>query len=144
MIAPPGNSVGAHLRVDGYCAALGGTVDESLIVRGVYSRDSGAAAMRALIAAHPDLDAVFAGNDLMAAGAIDVLQSLGKVVPDDIAVGGFDDNSAALSTTPAITTMRKPFTRLAREMTRLLMEQIDGEPPATVTLRTELVVRESA
>ncbi|GAB2845715.1 LacI family DNA-binding transcriptional regulator [Microbacterium insulae] len=143
MIAPPKDAVGGSLRVEGYLRALGDLADESLIVYGDYTREGGRAGMLKLLAQHPDIDAVFAANDLTAAGAIEAAQAEGKVVPDDISIGGFDDNSAATSTVPAITTMRQPFIRLAKEMTRLLIDQINGEPPAQLTLRTELVVRDS-
>lgn len=143
MIAPPRDAVGGNLRLQGYLQALGEGADESLVVHGDYSRESGRVAMLELLAAHPEIDGVFAANDLMAAGAIEAAHSLGRVVPDDISIGGFDDSAAALSVEPAVTTMRQPFARITNEMTRLLLQQINGEPPAHMTLRTELVVRGS-
>lgn len=82
--------------------------------------------MTELIEARPDLDAVFAANDRMAAGAIDALQRAGRRVPEDVSVGGFDDSSVALSTEPALTTMRQPFGRISSEMVRLLLQSIAG------------------
>jgi DNA-binding LacI/PurR family transcriptional regulator len=79
----------------------------------------------------------------MAAGALNVLHDSGRRVPEDVAVGGFDDSSIATSTRPALTTVRQPFQRITREMVRLLLEQIQGEPPAASILPTELVVRAS-
>lgn len=49
----------------------------------------------------------------------------------------------ATQTDPPLTTMRQPFQRISREMVRLLLAQIDGEPAGTVILPTELVVRQS-
>ena len=72
------------------------------------------------------------------------LHAAGKRVPEDVAVGGFDDSSIALGTEPALTTMRQPFERISAEMVRLLLQVIEGERPAAITLPTELVVRDSA
>ena len=100
--------------------------------------------MTALLAREPGLDAVFAANDRMAAGAIEVLKASGRSIPGDVAVIGFDDSPTASRTSPTITTMHQPFERISAEMVRLLLQVIDGEPPAAMTLPTQLVRRESA
>ncbi|WPO86923.1 LacI family DNA-binding transcriptional regulator [Herbiconiux sp. KACC 21604] len=143
MIAGPRHGVTGSLRVDGFRAVLGDRADPNLIVHGDYSRESGAEAMRELLARDPHIDGVFAANDLMAAGAIAAAQRVGRRVPLDISIGGFDDSSAAVASDPQITTMRQPFQRISNEMTRLLMESIAGAPAAHLSLRTELVVRDS-
>jgi len=140
-IAGPLDTPGGITRLDGYRTELGDDLDESLIRHGDYSRASGEAAMTDLLAASPDVDAVFAANDRMAAGALDALAAAGRRVPDDVAVGGFDDSSIAASTEPALTTMRQPFDRISSEMVRLLLQLIDGQKPAAMTLPTELVRR---
>jgi len=143
-ITGPLDTSGGTGRLEGYRQELGDALDESLIETGDYSRASGERAMRALLERAPDLDAVFAANDLMAAGALDVLAAAGRRVPDDVAVGGFDDSPVATRTNPQLTTMRQPFDRIAKEMVRMLLEVIDGNPAARVTMPTELVRRESA
>lgn len=130
-------------RVDGYLHALGDLADPSLIEHGDYSRQSGYDAMTRLLAADPSIDAVFAGNDLMAAGAIDALHDAGLRVPQDVAVGGFDDSAIAQQTEPSLTTVRQPFDRISAELTRLLLDQIDGLPGAQIRVGSELVVRDS-
>lgn len=80
----------------------------------------------------------------MAAGALQVLAEQGRSVPGDVAVVGFDDSSVAMTTTPKLTTMRQPFDRVSREVVRLLLEVIDGQAPASMSLPLELVIRESA
>jgi len=142
-IAGPPDSPGGIARLDGYRRALGDAFDERLVAAGDYTRASGSRAMRELLARAPELDAVFAANDAMAAGAIDALQAAGRRVPDDVAVAGFDDNAFATAVEPSLTTMRQPFDRISTEMVRVLMDIIDGQAPATVTLPTTLVVRES-
>lgn len=140
-IAGPLDTPGGVTRLEGYRAELGEDLDEALVRHGDYGRASGEAAMRDLLAAEPDVDAVFAANDRMAAGALDALADAGRRVPEDVAVGGFDDSSIAESTSPALTTMRQPFDRISAEMVRLLLQLIDGQKPAAITLPTELVRR---
>ena len=143
-ITGPLDTSGGTGRLAGYREQLAGDVDERLIEVGDYSRASGAAAMRAILERAPDIDAVFVGNDLMAVGALDVLKASGRSVPSDVALVGFDDSPVALSTNPTLTTMRQPFERISHEMVRLLLQVIDGQPAAAMTLPTELVKRESA
>jgi DNA-binding LacI/PurR family transcriptional regulator len=143
-VAGPADTPGGVTRLEGYRLELGEAFDDRLVRHGDYGRASGEAAMRELIEADPTIDAVFVANDRMAAGAIDALRAAGRRVPEDVAVGGFDDSSIALGTDPALTTMRQPFERISAEMVRLLLQVIEGERPAAITLPTELVVRESA
>lgn len=143
-ISGPQDTSGGQQRLAGFRIALGHDFDPSLVETGDYGNASGEVAMTALLARHPDIDAVFAANDRMAVGAIAVLQQHGRRVPGDVAVAGFDDSPAAVQVTPQLTTMRQPFERISREMVRLLIEEIEGGGFASVVLPTELVVRESA
>ncbi len=143
-ITGPLDTPGGSLRLQGYRDALGDAFDESLVVHGDYRVPSGRAGMTELLDRDLGVDAVFAHNDLMAIGAIDTARERGLRVPDDVAVIGFDDSGLAEQFDPPITTMRQPFDRLSAEMVRLLMEAIDGEPPATVMLPATLIERASA
>lgn len=143
-ISGPDGTPGGVARLAGYRAAVGDAFDERLVVCGDYGWASGERAMRELLERSPDIDAVFAANDAMAAGAISVLQAAGKRVPEDVAIGGFDDSPVALTTRPTLTTMRQPFERISAEMVRMLIEMIAGEQAATITLPTKLIERESA
>ncbi|WP_229069982.1 LacI family DNA-binding transcriptional regulator [Actinoplanes sp. DH11] len=113
---------------------------------GNFTRESGATAMRELLTAHPGLDGVFVANDLMALGALAVLRESGRAVPDDVAVIGFDDSSAALAAAPALTTVRHPLEDMSAEAARLLLTQV--ETPAgrvrSVIYEPKLVERQSA
>ncbi|MER5795616.1 LacI family DNA-binding transcriptional regulator [Streptomyces sp. NPDC001980] len=146
MITGPLDTPGGVERLAGYKEVLteaGIAVDEALVVPGDYSKASGEAGAERLLAQAPDLDAVFVASDLMAQGVLAVLQRAGRRVPDDIAVGGFDDSPAATAVTPQLTTIRQPWDRISTEMVRVLLAQIGGEDPAAVILPTELVRRES-
>ena len=99
--------------------------------------------MRELLDRHPDLDAVFVASDLMAAAALAALRGAGRTVPGDVAVGGFDDSGLAATLDPPLTSIHQPCERISAEMVRLMMEVIDGQESAAVTLPAALVVRES-
>ncbi|MEO3808991.1 LacI family DNA-binding transcriptional regulator [Sphaerisporangium sp. B11E5] len=113
---------------------------------GDFTQDSGEHAMERLLAEHPDLDGVFAANDLMAKGALLTLRHHGRRVPEDVAVVGFDDSSAATASRPPLTTVRHPVEDMAAEMTRLLLEHVEDphRPVTSVIFEASLVVRESA
>jgi DNA-binding LacI/PurR family transcriptional regulator len=112
---------------------------------GHFTRESGEQAMRRLLAAYPDIDGVFVANDLMAQGALDVLRDHGRRVPEDVAVIGFDDSSAATASRPRLTTIRQPVEDMAAGMGRLLLDQIEqpDHEPTSVIFQPRLVERES-
>jgi DNA-binding LacI/PurR family transcriptional regulator len=143
-VTGPLDTPGGTMRLAGYKEALGESFDESLVRHGDYSREGGRAAMAELLEARPDLDAVFVASDLMAAGAMTAIKDSGRSIPGDVAVGGFDDSGLAATLDPPLTTMRQPFERISSEMVRLLLEVVDGQEPAAVTLPATLVRRESA
>ncbi|WP_053847304.1 LacI family DNA-binding transcriptional regulator [Streptomyces sp. NRRL B-24085] len=146
IVTGPPDSPGGVDRLAGYKEVLtesGIEIDERLVVSGDYSRAAGEAGTERLLAQAPDLDAVFVASDLMALGALTALRRAGRRIPEDVAVGGFDDSIAATEATPPLTTIRQPYDRISAEMVRLLLAQLGGEDPAAVILPTELVRRES-
>jgi DNA-binding LacI/PurR family transcriptional regulator len=137
--------VGGQERLQGYRDVLGRKAFRRLVVDAPdYSYAAGAAAMRELLAASPDMDAVFAASDLLAAGALAELRRAGRRVPDDVAVGGFDDSRIARETDPPLTTIRQPLERVSRDMVDVLLRLIRREPVSSRVLPTELVIRGSA
>jgi DNA-binding LacI/PurR family transcriptional regulator len=139
----------ARDRVDGYRAALreaGLPVEAALEADGHFTSSGAAGAMRTLLTRRPGLDAVFAASDSMAAAAVGVLQDAGRRIPEDVAVVGFDDTSAALATRPQLTTVRQPIEAMGQEMARLLLRRIADpeDAPSHVVFATELVVRGSS
>ena len=101
---------------------------------GNFTQLSGEQAMRGLLAEHPETDGVFAANDLMALGALLVLRDTGRRVPEDVAVVGFDDSSAAVASRPALTTIRHPLEDMAAEAARMVLAGID-DPQLRVSSR---------
>ncbi|KUN88868.1 LacI family transcriptional regulator [Streptomyces bungoensis] len=146
VVTGPLDTPGGVERLAGYrevLAEAGIAVDDRLVVSGDYSRASGEAGAERLLAQAPDMDAVFVASDLMAQGVLAALHRAGRRVPEDIAVGGFDDSPAATAATPALTTIRQPWDRISNEMVRVLLAEIGGEDPSAVILPTELVRRDS-
>jgi DNA-binding LacI/PurR family transcriptional regulator len=132
-------------RVDGFLAGAREHGVDGLPVRdGGFTSRGGEQAARELLAHDPGLDAIFAANDLMAAGALRVLRALGRRVGEDVDVVGFDDVSLAAETDPPLTTVRQPVARAAAAMVDGVLAQLDGRGlPDPVVLPTELVVRAS-
>ncbi len=135
-------------RLTGYREALataGIEVVDDLIGYGDFSEASGMVAMRTLLAAHPDIDAVFAASDPMALGVLRVLREAGRRVPEDVAVVGFDDSVLASQTLPTLTSVHQPVEEMGRTMARLLYDKISGIELAQpyVILGTHLVERDS-
>ncbi|WP_405884883.1 LacI family transcriptional regulator [Streptomyces sp. NBC_01136] len=146
MVTGPLDTPGGVERLAGYrevLAEAGIETDDRLVASGDYSRASGEAGAEQLLTRAPDVDAVFVASDLMAQGVLAALHKAGRRVPEDVAVGGFDDSPAATAVTPALTTIRQPWDRISTEMVRVLLAQIGGEDPAAVILPTELVRRDS-
>ncbi|MHB1737886.1 MAG: LacI family DNA-binding transcriptional regulator [Actinomycetes bacterium] len=114
------------------------------VVAGDFTLEGGAAAAKKLMARCPQTDGLFVANDLMAVGAIQTLKSLGRKVPDDVAVVGFDDVPVALVAQPALTTIRQPIEEMGQEMAKVLLDRIAGRPTERITvLPTSVVHRQS-
>src|SRR5690606_596092 len=94
-IAGPQDTSGGTGRLAGYREEMGSAYEEELVAIGDYSTASGESAMRELLSRDVEFDAVFAANDLMAAGALAVIKEAGLTVPGDIALAGFDDSPVA-------------------------------------------------
>ena len=116
-----------------------------LVAHGEMDRDSGEVAMSRLLAESHDIDAVFAASDAMAAGAMWAMQVLGRRVPDDVAIIGFDDSPLAAATQPPLSSVRQPIEDMGREMTRLVvsMSGTRMQTPQQMILGSELQVRQS-
>jgi DNA-binding LacI/PurR family transcriptional regulator len=97
-----------------------------------------------LLEQFPDLDAVFVNSDLMAIGAISVIQNSGKRVPDDIAVVGYDDLSIANYNNLPLTTVRQNIPLAGKLLAQNLVQYIQTGVVTNVTVPVELVIRKSA
>lgn len=148
MLAGPRALVGSILRIEAFretMAARGLPAGDDWIVSESTTVAGGYQATRRLLGRCPELTALFAHNDLMAVGAIHACKELGRRLPDECAIVGFDDLPLAAMVNPAVTSVRVDKYGLGQfAMDRLLAmfeEPETSYPP--IYLDVELVVRDS-
>ena len=103
--------------------------------------------MKELLRVSPRVTAVFAANDQMAIGAMIAIREAGLSIPEDIAIVGIDDISAAALISPPLTTVNQFKQNLGRRAAEMLFERLDGSVTGngrSVEMPFELVIRESA
>lgn len=122
---------------------LGAPLGDEMVVRGLYSLESGQAGAARLIAG--GATAVVCASDPIALGAIRAARRAGLRVPEDISVVGFDDSALMSCTEPPLTTVRQPIESMGRTVIELLLSQIAGtsEAPDELLFEPELVLRSS-
>lgn len=107
-----------------------------------YSFEGGREGVRRLIERHPDVDALFACTDNQAIGAIFEAIDLGRAIPDDLLVCGFDDISWSSRVSPSLTTVRQDAEGMATYAVTMLLEMIvDGAAPEVRVFPVELIER---
>ena len=129
----------------------GRPADDGLCYEGDWVAGSGEKGFDQLIRSRPEMDAVFAANDHMALGVLRAAHRLGKRVPEDLAVVGYDNMPEAAYFWPALTTVRQRLVEVGRLAIRALHDMVEAKreghpmPGAGVqTLSPELIVRESS
>lgn len=138
------NNRSAVDRQSGYINALrdrGLAVDPALIEEGDFSESSAYYAMQRLLA--KNVDAVFAGSDSMALGALRALRDANVRVPQEVAIIGFDDLPPASLSIPPLSTIRQPIRRVGHLAVETLLDILDNGlvPARRVILPTELIIR---
>lgn len=141
-VGGPKGNIDAEQRAAAFLAALEACPQvEVTTVAGDFTQESGEAATEAMLASGHRFDALFAANDDMAIGAMQVLRRSGLRVPEDVAVAGFDD--IPLARHVGLTTVRVRIAELgAKALATLfaMLEQV-GEVPTDELHSPELVVR---
>ncbi|GAB6152788.1 ribose operon transcriptional repressor RbsR [Desulfosporosinus burensis] len=124
----PQEFITARERMLGYEEVAGrlNGYSPSLMVSGNFDIDSGRKAVEQLLARHPDLDGIFAGNDLMAVGALKALHERGIQVPEQVKVCGFDGIGLTEITEPELTTVAQPVYEMGRLAARILLDEIES------------------
>jgi LacI family transcriptional regulator len=133
-------------------AAAGHPLTADRIVTGDFTLGCGRDAVAAAVAAGVGFDAVFAHNDLSAAGAMQAALDAGRRVPQDVAVVGFDDIPLAAHTQPPLTTVHQPLREMGAAAARTLLAHFEGAPlpdrptviPTTLTVRGSTVPADPA
>ena len=141
----PGNTA-LDARVAGYRAALAEhrlPPQAAHVVDCGLGRANGQRAMAELLKGGPEFTAVFAGDDMVAAGALRAIADAGLRVPDDISVVGYNDIPLAADFHPPLTTVRTPAEELGREAVRIALRSAEDSLSTRHVLGTHIVVRES-
>ncbi|WP_407313328.1 LacI family DNA-binding transcriptional regulator [Desulfosporosinus sp. SB140] len=124
----PQEFITARERLLGYEDIIGESqgFSPSLMVPGHFDIESGRKGVAQLLARHPDIDGIFAGNDLMAVGALKALHERGIRVPEQVKVCGFDGIGLTEITEPELTTVAQPIYEMGGLATRILLDEIES------------------
>jgi LacI family transcriptional regulator len=144
----------ARERYAGWKSALdkaGLPTPEACVVESYWSAAGGERAMQQLLKQAPEIDAVFAGSDQIALGALGAIHSTGRRVPDDIAIVGFDNMPESAYFWPPLTTVYQKLAHVGRIAVQQLHHMIEDrreragpEEAVVTTVEPELIVRASS
>lgn len=147
FLSGPAEHEDSYWREQGYRQALddhGIPFDPALVVPGGFDDGEAKITVWKWLADGIEIDAIFAGDDTAAFGAISALSEAGKKVPEDVAVVGFDDLPLSQYVSPALTTVSVPIATVGQLAVEKLLGLIRSEPVELATLLpTELVIRHS-
>jgi LacI family transcriptional regulator len=148
MITGPMYLVNAQERRRGFERAVDDAsckVGSEYIQEATYDRQGGYVKMQLLLRLIPRPTAVFAGNDLIAFGALQAIREAGLRCPADISIIGFDNLDLAEMTNPALSSVSQSGYQLGSVAGRMLIDRCDGDcgPPKKVVLETALQIRDS-
>jgi DNA-binding LacI/PurR family transcriptional regulator len=121
-----------------------------LIVEGDWSAASGYFGLSQLVEINPNIDAVFVFNDQMALGVLRAATTVGKRVPEDLALVGYDSIPESEYFSSSLTTVRQNFSEQGRimveEIERRIRRRQNGEAdnPKTEFMKPELIIRDSS
>ena len=135
------------MRFLGFCDAFtscGLSFDRSDYRECRFSAESGYVTAMDYFSGHPDTTALFAMSDTVAVGALRALRDLGKNIPEDISVIGFDGIDLSRYTVPRLTTVEQPVDEIARCSVSLLQDMLEkGAGPRHLTVPAVYRARES-
>lgn len=134
-----------EIRRETFERCVGSSIGGPVVAESEITMEGGRRTMIELLRRRPEIDGVFAFNDVMAIGALQAASELGRRVPDDIAVVGFDDVQMGAVVSPALTTVRIDRERVGREAVQQVIALSEGHVSSrSILLPVDLVVRESA
>ncbi len=135
-------------RLDGYKEGLEKyslPFREEYVMVGDFTEASGYKGAQELMELPEPPTAIFCSNDDMAIGAMQALEEMGKRIPEDISIVGFDDSPRAVLASPRLTTIRQPLYQMGESAANMVVDLINGRniKEACEVLKTELIVRDS-
>lgn len=114
------------------------------VAYGNYSTSSGVKATKTLLEANPHLTAIICLNDRMAMGAVQQAYQMGRHVPDDLTVVGYDNISASSMALPPLTTVDQHALTLGQVASKMLFELLANTSAESVVVPADLIVRQSS
>jgi DNA-binding LacI/PurR family transcriptional regulator len=138
-----GHGAGAAQRRTGYEATMREHGLEPWVVSGAFTEASGVRAAAEALASERPLTAFFAGNDVSALGALDVIEGSGRSVPGDVSLVGYDNTSVAALGHVSLTSVEQGRERLGELAVETLIDRIEGGHTTSVhhVIPPTLVVR---
>jgi len=137
-------------RLEGYLQAVrdaGQPAEEGLIRIGDFKKGSAYRLTRELLEGPLPPEALFVANLDMTIGALTAIRDLGRVIPDDVGIIGFDEFEAASLLDPPLTTVEQQIDMMGAMAVDLLVRRIGSQQihyePVTLKLETRLIVRHS-
>jgi LacI family transcriptional regulator len=108
-----------------------------------FTYQCGYEAVQALLSIEPGVDAVFCTNDVLAIGAVDGLRAMGRRVPEDVWVVGYDDIPMAGWRAISLSTVRQPLKIMSEVAVAMLLSRLQGVSAETgrVQLHNDLIIR---
>jgi LacI family transcriptional regulator len=135
-------------RTRGFVRTLESAKDpvHPIVIHGRFNFSGGAELTRKLLDDHPDVTAIFAGNDVMACGAVRAILDRGLRIPDDLSLIGFDNIELSSVIHPPLTTIHQPKYEMGRAAVEILLRLArdkDRQAPEHRLLGVQLIERQS-
>ena len=150
FISGPRDNVSSQKRQQAFVEALarhGHQLQDSFVAEGAFTYESGVKAARELLEKDPRPTAIFAANDDMAFGVMNVANSLGIRIPEDLSVVGFDGTKFATFVIPSLSTIRRPTSKMAslsaQKLLAFINDGVDAARAFESMVSPQFVPRES-
>ncbi|AOH55001.1 LacI family transcriptional regulator [Peribacillus muralis] len=119
-------------------------VNKEWIVDGAFEEDASERVTYKLLEEYKEIDALFCASDVMALGALKACHKLGKTVPDDISIVGYDNITLASYCLPPLTTIGQEVYKIGSEAADLLIKMLEDKPTdLSRYVDTNLIIRDS-
>ncbi|WP_130859047.1 LacI family DNA-binding transcriptional regulator [Gracilibacillus phocaeensis] len=128
-ISGPKDTTSAVERTTGYLEAIKNEewFSNDFIVEGNYTFEGAYQATKRILQERPEIDGVFAANDLMGVGVLKAAEELNLRVPKDLSVIGFDGIELGKFANPTLTTMGQPIYEIGKRAAEIIIEQIENK-----------------
>ena len=132
-------------RFRGYCDACAEHLAEPRFMDCGYDFEEGLDCTERIMHDFPDTDGILASSDLTALSAYKVLLGIGKHIPEDVMLVGYDDIRLSALTTPELTTIAQPMESIGRLSVRIILDRISGKQHLQLNsvLPVELKIRQT-